>query len=158
MTRGSNKWSLILGFQAVACMLGSAFASSSDMPSTVRIASPDHPRVWYLDGNFRKLSQSLRWDQKNRILYLDLTYSLNGEWAHMEDSDLYQTLSVSFPDVQVDRPGRQLYFRAKNGRKIFLGKLTNSFFGDRISPYDYVEISAHRRKGVLDAALVVKDE
>ncbi len=157
MTHRSKKSKFVLGVQVLAFLSCSIFVRSSEVPSAIRIESPDHPPAWYLTGNFWKLSQSLRWDRKSQILYLDVTYSINGEWPNMEDSDLYKTLSVSFPQVKADRSRNLLYVRSNNGRNIPLARVGSSFFGPRTSLLHNVEISAHRQNGVLDAALVVKN-
>jgi hypothetical protein len=114
--------------------------------------------VWYITGDFWKISQSLRWDRKSQVLYLDVAYSINGEWPKMENPDLYHTLSVSFPEVRADRSGNLLYCRTKDGRKIPLATVSSSVFGERTSPFHNVEISAHRQNGVFDAALLVKSQ
>ncbi len=136
----------------LACQLG--FASTTSTPFYT-IASPDHPRSWYVGADFDKLDQSLRWDERHQVLCLDITYTLQGEWPVRQDPDLSNRFTVRFPVVRFDPASRQLYFASSPGRRTFIGSVQSSFFGPRVALDRNVEVSAHRRNGVIDAAIII---
>ncbi len=119
------------------------------------IPSPDHPPTWYVSASFDKLDQSLRWSSRDQILSLDITYTLQGEWPLHDDPDLYQGFTVHFPAVHLDPASRQLYFASAPGRRTFIGSVEPSFFGRRVVLDRNVAVSAHRRNGVIDAAIII---
>jgi hypothetical protein len=110
-----------------------------------------------LGGDFLKLSQSLRWDKNIQTLSLEVTYTLHGEWPNPENSDLYKTFSLSFPEVKMKKPEGDLFLVFPGRSPIHLATVQHNFFGDRVVLDPNVEIDAHRRNGVLVASLLVGD-
>jgi len=141
-------WGILLEF-------GSSLAQALP-PMAVVIASPNHPRTWYVN-ELDKFTQILRWDDEDQTLYLDVTYSLNGEWPLMDsnDPDQYGTFTVSFPDVHQNEAHHELYYVDGSGHKFSLGWIKPGVFGKKVVLRDNVKLSAHRRNGVLKAMLIV---
>jgi hypothetical protein len=106
-------------------------------------------------ADFDKLDQSLSWNARRQSLDLEITYTLQGEWPLHDDPDLYNRFTVHFPAVHLDPATRQLYFASSPGRRTFIGTVQPSFFGRRVVLDRNVEVSAHRRNGVIDAAIII---
>lgn len=115
-----------LGGMVVAGLWCLGAAGAKEVPFYT-IASPDHPRAWYVAADFYKLDQALRWNQRDQVLSLDITYTLQGEWPLHDDPDLYKGFTVHFPAVHLDPASGQLYFASGPGRRTFIGSVQPSF-------------------------------
>lgn len=114
------------------------------------IVSPDHPGTWEVAFN-DKVGQSLRWSDGG--LVLDVTYSRITYTDTIPASD-FKTYTVTFPGVMLDAGGN-LYVLDSQKRKIIIGSRAGGPFGKQIHLASGVELSAHRRDGRLNAALVI---
>ena len=143
----------LAGFAAVGLWIAGV-AGAKEVPFYT-VTSPDHPRAWYVGNNFDKLDQALQWNEREGGLTLQITYTLNGNWPVYDDPDLYSSFTVHFPAVHLDPASRELYIAPSARRRITIGSLQPGFLGHRVVLDHNVTVSAHRRKGVIDAALVV---
>jgi hypothetical protein len=131
--------------------------SPAEQPGRVflKIVSPDHPAIWFVGGDFEKFDQSLHWNEDTQMLSLDIVYTLNGEWPHYEQADRFDAFNLSFPAVRENRVDHELYWLDHAGCKVVLGAVEPGVLGNRVVLRKDVELSAHRKNGILHAMLVV---
>jgi len=144
--------------KALDIILIIAVGSLSQLPcsadqSNFCITSPDRPPVWY-NRSGDKLSEELRWSNSKQQLMLRVAYAnVDSTVSAWRDQTLVDTFVLSFPTVRLDRSTSRLYFIDDHGREINIGHLESGLFGNRVVLDDNVELSAHRRNGVITAAI-----
>jgi hypothetical protein len=117
------------------------------------ITSPDRPPVWY-NRTGDKLSQYLEWSRTKGQLVLHVAYANVSDTAAVwSDQSYIDTFELSFPTVHLDSLKNRLYVVADQGREINIGHLESSVFGTRVALNPDLEFSAHRRNGVVQAAI-----
>ena len=126
------------------------FHSSAD-PSGFSITSPDHPPAWY-NGTGDKLNQYLAWSDTKGQLVAHVAYNLGNSTSYQRDQTWVDNFELSFPTVHLDRSTNRLYV-PDHGREITIGRLESGVFGTRVVLSDNFELSAHRRHGVVQAAI-----
>jgi len=146
-----NKSAVIILVLAIALSGIGTFAKAAD--SCPILSSPDHPEIWYA-YDYDKLSQSLQWNDEDGTLVAHVTYNLIPCNEDLNPAD-YETFVLRFPNVRLNRTERTLYFMDEHKRKVVLGHLVEGVFGPHIVLEKNLELSAHRRKGKLYAALVM---
>ena len=132
---------------------GFLFCQAATSPGTI-IESPDHPATWYL-GGFDKVDQTLVWNDRQKTLGLEITYSINGEVPLYEETSRYHTFFIRFPTVRLDEATQELYALDQKGHKIALGRVQSDFFGKKVVLSPNVELNAHRQDRALNAVLMV---
>jgi hypothetical protein len=115
------------------------------------ITSPDRPPVWYNRAG-DKLSQYLDWSNSKDQLVLHVAYNLGNSTSYERDQTWIDTFELSFPSVHLDRSKNRLYFIADHDREITIGHLESGVVGTRVV-LENAELSAHRRNGVVQAAI-----
>jgi len=131
---------------------GCIFATPSPT-SSFSIPSPDHPQTWFT-YYYDKLDQRLRWSDKDRTLYLAVTYSL-APYTDGDDPTQYTTFWLKFPSVRLDDARGRFYHVAQDGSKVDIGRRVSGPFGDRVVLNKNVHLSAHRKNDELKAKLIV---
>jgi hypothetical protein len=122
-------------------------------PDHAVLASPDHPRVWYV-YDYDKLGQNLSWDERSQSLVANVTYSLVpaiGDWRPAD----YKTFTLHFPAVKLNVAKNNLYFNDGRKHKVPLGHLESGTLGPQVVLEKGVELSANRHNGTLDGALII---
>ncbi|MCE0523487.1 MAG: hypothetical protein LV480_11320 [Methylacidiphilales bacterium] len=119
--------------------------------SSFCLTSPDKPAVWY-NRSGDKVSEYLAWDDAKEKLVLLLSYN-RVEFLSDRDQTYYDNFQLAFPTVRLDRSTDRLYFVGKNGREITIGHLEPGILAQRVVLDDGVQLSAHRRNGIILASI-----
>ncbi len=122
-------------------------------PSGVSIVSPDRPRVWY-NPSGDKLTQYLEWSPAQGQLILHVAYANVGDTtAAWSDQYYLDSFQLAFPSVHLDSSRNRLYVVTGHGHQSEIGHLEPGVMGDRVVLDDHYQLSAHRRNGVVEAAI-----
>jgi hypothetical protein len=116
------------------------------------ITSPDRPPVWY-NRTGDKLSQYLDWSHSKGQLVLHVAYNKGDSTSYQRDQTLIDSFELSFPTVHMDWSKNRLYVVADHGREITIGHVDTGGLESRVILEDNLELSAHRRNGVVQAAI-----
>jgi hypothetical protein len=137
----------LLGFLAIYLW---QLPASADQ-AAFSITSPDRPAVWY-NRTGDKIGQYLDWSNAKNQLVLHLAYNLGNSTSYERDQTWIDNFELSFPNVHLNRSNNRLYFVGEHGREITIGHLEPGIAGTRVV-LDNAELSAHRRNGVVEAAI-----
>jgi hypothetical protein len=116
------------------------------------ITSPDRPPVWY-NTTGDKLTQYLDWSHSKGHLVLHVAYNRGESTSYERDQTLVDSFELSFPTVQMDWSKNRLYIVSGRGSEVTIGHLDSGVLGTRVVLDNHFELSAHRRNGVVQAAI-----
>jgi hypothetical protein len=143
----------ILRIASIVLLVLSMQRSCLGAPPSFCITSPDRPPVWFnLSGD--KLSQYLEWSHTKHQLVLHVAYAnVANTPAVWSEQSFIDTFHLSFPTVRLDK-NKTLYAKAQHNELITVGHIEPSIFGDRVILSKGLEVSAHRRNGVVNGSII----